>query len=147
MPRIWAKTVTYESIQVGDQLPILVKWDTPDTMAYVNAVALGDQRARPKTGGPAGKKTDQSEPVALSGPALVAYVTELLEKTFPIKELLGQKSRVEVEHILPILADDTVTFTGEVVGKREELREVECAIIVENQKGETVARATAVVRL
>ena len=37
MPRLWAKTVTYDSVSVGDQLPILAKWETEETIAGFNS--------------------------------------------------------------------------------------------------------------
>ena len=34
MPRLWAKTVSFDSISLGDELPILVKWETEETISH-----------------------------------------------------------------------------------------------------------------
>jgi len=126
MARLWAKTVSFASIRVGDQLPILVKSET-----------------REMAGPPV------AEAAATPRPGLVAYVTELLEKAFPPAAISARGSRLEVQAIHPVGEGDTISLSGQVVGKREEgdLRLVECQILVENQAGQAVARALAVVPL
>jgi hypothetical protein len=39
MARLWARTVSFESVRVGDQLPILVKWETRETIERFLALA------------------------------------------------------------------------------------------------------------
>ncbi len=39
MARLWAMTTTFGSVNVGDQLPILVKWETQETIATPALVA------------------------------------------------------------------------------------------------------------
>ena len=81
MARLWAKTVTFESVSVGDTLPILVKWETRDTISgFVALLATEDSADAVAT-----STGDEAELEALSGrsapaQALLAYVTELLEK-------------------------------------------------------------------
>lgn len=151
MARLWAKTVSFDSISVGDQLPILVKWDTRDSINQFAELALPDQPASWRN-----LHTDKEFAeegifggTVVPGPAIVAYIAELLEKAFPIARILARGSRLEMRATAPVRPADTVTFTGEVVGKREEqgLRLVECEIIAENHQGQTVARAVAVVPL
>jgi hypothetical protein len=151
MARLWARTVSFDSISVGDRLPILVKWDTQESIDRLVELVL--------PGEPAGWRdldTDKESAeqgrfggMVVPGPAIVAYIAELLEKAFPIANILARGSRMEMQATAPVGPGDTVTFTGEVVGKREEggLRLVECEIVGENQQGETVARALAVVAL
>ncbi len=133
MARLWAKTVTFESVAVGDQLPILAKWETEETIACFNALVL--------------RAATESE--AAGAPALAAYVLELLEKAFPIPSILAQGSKLDIQSLQPVRPDDVITLTGEVVDKRleDDRRLVECIVLVENQHGQTVARAVTVVCL
>ena len=151
MARLWAKTVSFDSISVGDQLPILVKWDTQESIEQFAELVLSHQSSEHRSLDPDKESVEGgvSGGKVVSRPATVAYVAELLEKAFPIVNILARGSRLEVRVIAPVQPEDTVTFTGEVVGKREEggLRLVECAIIGENQRGQTVARAAVVVSL
>ena len=140
MPRLWAKTVTFDSVSVGDQLPILAKWETEETIAGINSLIRAG--AEPESSTP---------PVAgqTSVPALSAYVLELLEKGFPITNILAAGSSLAIESIEPVYAGDVITLTGRVVDKRQEgdRRVVVCQIVVENQDGRTVAKALAEVCL
>ncbi|MFQ6029226.1 MAG: hypothetical protein ACE5Q6_17245 [Dehalococcoidia bacterium] len=45
--------------------------------------------------------------------------------------------------------EDTISLTGRVVDKREEAdqRLVECEVFIDNQEGQTIARAVAVISL
>jgi acyl dehydratase len=152
MARLWAKTVSFDSISVGDQLPILVKWDTRETVdRLVDLLALSPHTADQHDSPVDKEATDQdnSGDVVVPGPAIVAYIAELLEKAFPIANILARGSHLEVHLTAPVRPEDTLTFTGEIAGKREEndFRLVESAITVENQHGQTVARAVAVVSL
>ena len=140
MPRLWAKTVTFDSVSVGDQLPILAKWETEETISGFNALLQ------------AGDAPESSTPLAAgqaSVPALSAYVLELLEKGFPIASILADGSSLTIKSMQPVQAGDVITLTGRVVDKRLEgdRRVVACQIVVENQDGRTVAEALAEVCL
>ena len=139
MPRLWARTVTFESVNVGDQLPILVKWETNESIKGFEALVSSTARDE--------EKPDQH--LSLDPAALVSYVTELLEKAFPIVRIMAQGSQLQFEPVSPVRPEDTISLSGEVVGKRQDgdQRLVECAITIENQDGETVGRAAAVVSL
>jgi acyl dehydratase len=142
MPRLWARTVSFESVAVGDELPILVKWETEETIAHFNAI-LSPLAAAEDTRPGAG--TASANTAAASGSALSAYVAELLEKAFPVTSIFAKGSRLAVRLVHPVRPGDTITLTGQVVSKRAEgdRRFVECEVVVENQKGLTVARALA----
>jgi acyl dehydratase len=142
MARLWAQTVTFHSVNPGDQLPILVKWETWESMLARRA-RLG--QTAPEA---AGEEEAEAEPT-LDPAALVSYVTELLAKAFPPDSITAPGSKLEVEHLAPVRPNDTMGFSGEVVSKRQEGGRglVECAIVVENQEGETVGRAAAIVSL
>ena len=145
MARLWAKTVTFDSVAVGDQLPILAKWETEETIARFNAL-ISREDTEPRDGE---VPQDSSSGQAAGAPALAAYVLELLEKAFPIPSILAQGSKLDIQTMQPVRPDDVITLTGEVVDKRQEedRRMVECVVLVDNQHGQTVARAVCVVCL
>lgn len=139
MARLWARTVTFESVNVGDQLPILIKWETRESIqGFRDLMAFTDP-------GPA--VTDE-EP-SLEPGALVSYVTELLEKAFPVSGIMARGSRLQLEPVAQVKPEDTISLSGEVVNKHQDddQRLVECSIAIENQDGQTVGRATAVVSM
>lgn len=139
MATLWAKTVTFESVRVGDRLPILVKWETAETMKRTNA------QASPTAGN---QEVDEQE-LSLHPSALVSYVTELLEKAFPVSSIAAQGSSIQVESLATVRPEDTISLSGKVTAKHEEdhLRLVECEVIVEDKNGKTMARGVAVVSL
>ena len=147
MPRIWARTASFDSIAAGDQLPILVKWETEETInrfaallypAAGDAAASGQPQQGPSQGG-----------VTASGSVLAAYVAELLEKGFPVSNIMARGSRLHLEVLRGVRAGDTLVLSGRVAGKREEKDGglVECEVTIENQEGETVALAQATVSM
>ena len=73
----------------------------------------------------------------------------MLSKGFPQERLDDEGSSLEVEHLIKVVANDTISMSGSVVDKRTEggQRVVECAVSVDNDRGEPVARARAVVSL
>jgi len=151
MSTLWATTTTFESIQVGDELPILVKHESQESINLYHELAIPQQR-------PDWHDLHVHEEFAQKGifggtvnmgVATVAYMAELLEKAFPIKSLAGKGSRLEMRATEPIRAGDTVTFTGRVTGKRVEggQRLVDCELTGTNQLGQTVAIARATIAL
>ena len=136
MARLWAMTVDFENVAVGDTLPVLIKWETEDTILRYNSlhVEVGD---------------DDEFPETLPQKTVESYIIELIGKGFPPERLDAGGSKVDVEHLLPVVAGDTISLSGSVVDKRvsDGLQLVECAVAVENDRGEPVARATAVISL
>jgi hypothetical protein len=152
MARLWARTVSFESVSVGDQLPILVKWETRETIERFIALASA-QFSSPEEP-PELPVTEEAAPevaaeVTAPPTALMTYVAELLEKAFPLTSILAQGSRLELELAVPVRPEDTISLSGQVIGKLEEegRRLVECEIIIDNQNGETVGRAAVKVPL
>lgn len=148
---LWAKTVNFESVQVGDELPILVKHENQMTIDLYAKYAS----AAPKAGWN-NLHTDKEYAskgifggTVNMGVATVAYVAELLEKAFPIKDITGLYSNLGMRATEPFRDGDTVTFTGQVTGKRvdDDRNLVECEVIGVNQHERTVARATATIVL
>jgi hypothetical protein len=152
MARLWARRVSFESVSVGDQLPILVKSETRESIERFDRPAAGGSPTRSTGDSSPDPDEEPTSPIVAEakvtpGPALVAYVAELLEKAFPLTALLARGSRLEVEAVRPVGDGDTITLSGQVAGKREEggLRLIVCEILVENQAGHLVARALAIV--
>ena len=151
MATLWAKRVTYESVQVGDELPILVKHVSQESIdLYTRQASTGSVPGRHDLHaheGLAGKGV--SNGIVDTEVATVAYVAELLEKAFPVRSLMGYGSHLEMQATGPVGPGDTITFTGEVTDKREEEghRLVECEVIGTNQLNRTVARAKSTVPL
>ena len=136
MARLWAMTVDFENVAVGDTLPVLIKWETEDTILRYNSLH--------------GEPDENDEyPETLPQKTVETYIVELLGKGFPPERLDEEGSKVDVEHLLPVVANDTISLSGAVVDKSVSagLRLVQCDVAVDNDRGEPVARARAVVSL
>lgn len=137
MARLWAMTVDFESVSIGDTLPVLIKWETAETIQRYAALH--------------GEQDDEDLEAASTLPrqTVRSYVTELLAKGFPQERLDAAESSVDVQHLNDVVANDTISMSGSVVGKRtaDGLRLVECEVSVDNDRGDPVARARAVVSL
>ncbi len=126
MPTLWAQTAEYASIAVGDNLPILVKFEfRPPVQDGAEAL--------------------QETPVGAE--KLAAFVKELLFKAFPPDNVNSEDTAIEVESLTEFLPGDTVSVCGQVVSKSDDggKRWVECAVAVESPEGALLANATAVV--
>ena len=151
MARLWAKTLDYDKVEVGDELPILVKHESQasiDQYARLASTAPRNDWHNLHTDEEYAKQGIFGGTVNM-GVATVAYVAELLEKGFPLQKLMSPGSRLEMRATEPVRIGDTLTFTGQVTGKREEQgqRLVECEVTGTNQNGAVVARARATVPL
>ncbi len=132
-------TTTFESVNLGDQLPIVIKWETRDSIERLIARAgLSDDD------GDAESEPDPESPLA---PAVIlSYVKELLGRGFPPASITAPGSALELELSLPVMANDTISLSGTVVAKRGE-NLVECLILIENDRQQAVGQAVAVVAL
>lgn len=128
MARLWAQTAEFDAISVGDTLPVVIKWETEESIRRYADRHGGDADALPRQ-------------------ALIAYIVELLGKGFPPESLDVEGGSLDVEQLSPVRADDTISLSGRVVDKAaaEGRRLVHCAVAVENDRGEPVARARAVI--
>ncbi|MBC8279371.1 MAG: hypothetical protein H8E48_01165 [Chloroflexi bacterium] len=128
MPTLWGQTSNFQNISVGDDLPILVKFEfrmpIPDG---AGALAI----------------SPKEEPV--DAPKLTGYVKELLLKGFPAKNVNNESTVIEVEINTAFLPGDTVSLSGQVVGKSDECGPptVKCEITVESEKGAVLAAGRA----
>ncbi len=143
MARLWARTTTFESVNAGDELPILVKWETDDTIGQFCSLVLeyGEEPMQPD---PA-----ESGALAMAPQALIAYVIELLEKGFPVATIMAKGSSLSLKTFNPVNAEDTISLSGAVTGKQVEgeVNSVECVVTIENQDNVVVAEATARIAL
>ncbi len=129
MATLWAQTATFDNINVGDDLPILVKFEF-----------------RP----PAQEGVEPLHEDPVNTEKLSGYVRELLLKAFPAEAVEGDGTVIEPEILAPFLPGDTVSLSGRVRGKSEDggRNTVECQVVVETEDGgETVARARTVISL
>ncbi len=129
-------TVEFDSISVGDTLPVLIKWETEETILRYNSLH--------------GEPDENDEyPETLPRRTVESYIVELLGKGFPQERLDDEGSSLEVGHLLAVGPGDTISLSGEVVGKRMDggQRLVECTVEVDNDRGEPVARARASINL
>ncbi len=140
MSRLWARNTTFNAIDVGDELPILVKWETAETIAGFRQLVCPnppDSDAR--------DETEVLPPAAAVTQCLVSYVTELLEKGFPFAAITAEGSSLSLRVLEAVKPEDTISLTGEVVAKAmgEANGSVECLVRIENQDSQLVATATA----
>ena len=79
-----------------------------------------------------------------SGPATMSYVDQMLQLSFPV-EAFYKGGTLLMRAITPFRSGDTVTFGGEVTGRRREGDRgiVECRVRGTNQRGELVCLADA----
>lgn len=79
-----------------------------------------------------------------SGPATMSYVDRMLQLSFP-PEAFYHGGSLLMRAITPFRSGDTVTFAGEVTGRRREGDRgiVECRVRGTNQRGELVCLADA----
>ena len=79
-----------------------------------------------------------------SGPATMSYVDQMLQLSFP-PEAFYNGGKLLMRAITPFRSGDTVTFGGEVTGRRREGDRgiVECRVRGTNQRGELVCLSDA----
>ena len=136
MARLWARTTTFDTVNPGDELPILVKWETSDTIRQFRSLVCEDGKDEPTQA-----DTGDSGELAMASQALVAYVIELLEKGFPVAAIVAEGSALSLKTFGPVNAEDTISLSGTVTGKRSEgqVNTVECLVTIENQDNVVVA--------
>lgn len=132
MVRLWAPTADFDAIAAGDTLPVVIKWETDESIRRYAA-----------------RHGDSDNDDALPRQTLADYIVELIGKGFPPERLDTAGSSLDVEQMQPVRANDTISLSGQVTGKTtsDGRRLVHCAVTVENDRGETVAVARAVISL
>jgi acyl dehydratase len=135
----------FDAVSVGYQLAPLVVSESQEIINRKNELRLA--------GKPSASNIHTDEEFARrnifggtvnSGPATMSYVDQMLERSFPLRAFY-EGGRLLMRAITPFRAGDTVTFAGEVTGKRVEdgNKIVECRVTGVNQRGELVCLSDA----
>jgi hypothetical protein len=129
MPTLWAMTVSFASVNPGDSLPIVIKWETEEAIRRSNDPSGADAADASVPESPDGEQP------SLPAGAVRAYAEELLLKAFPPESLADPARRLDLELTGRVTSADTVSLLGRVVSKREQAGRglVECEIVVEKQ--------------
>lgn len=137
--------MTFDAVTVGDKLAPLTLSESVEIMLRKN-----DQRLAGKHK-PSNIHTDEEfarknifAGMVNSGPATLSYVDQMLAQSFPLRAFYDG-GRILMRAITPFRAGDTVTFEGEVAGKRIEdgKRLIDCKVRGVNQRGELVCLSDA----
>ena len=140
------RLLTFDAIQVGDALAELSITESQDIINRKSDFRLA--------GPPSESNIHNDEEFARqnifggtvnAGPATMSYVDQMLELSFPLRAFYDGGSLL-MRAITPFRAGDTVTFGGEITGKRVESGRglVECRVKGINQRGDLVCLADAV---
>lgn len=142
---------TFESATVGDDLPVLQKTETQETIDTYTRLIV---QRRPRTFQSNNLHTDQQfadqgifRGTVNYGVVTAAFMMELLQKAFPFQSVQG--CSLNMRALEPVRAGDTVTLSGRVLDKRVEngVRVVDVEISGVNQLGQSVAAAKATLPL
>ena len=144
-----SQPLTYESVRVGDTLAELAITESQEIINRKSDFRLA--------GKPSESNIHNDEEFARrnifggtvnAGPATMSYVDQMLELSFPLRAFYDGGSLL-MRAITPFRSGDTVTFAGEVTGKRREDNRglVQCRVKGTNQRGELVCLADAVMAL
>lgn len=143
-----ARHVTFESINVGDELPLFEISETQETINNAR-ISISEEQDNPRNihTDPQFAKTGLFAGTVNAGVTTMAYVAQMLEQWFPT-EAFNNGGRLSFKAIDAFRPGDTVTFTGRITGKRQQggKRLVDCEIQGVNQLGKMagVAEATLV---
>lgn len=134
------RALTFESLSVGDALAPLAVTESQEIMLRKNDLRLAGKVkvSNIHTDEEFARKNIFGGMVN-SGPATLSYVDQMLQRSFPLRAFYDG-GRLLMRAITPFRAGDTVTFAGEVSGKRIEdgKKIVECRVRGTNQRGEMV---------
>ena len=138
--------LTYDSVRIGDILAELAITESQEIINRKSDFRLA--------GKPSESNIHNDEEFARqnifggtvnAGPATMSYVDQMLELSFPLRAFYNGGSLL-MRAITPFRSGDTVTFGGEITGKRKEADRglVECRVKGINQRGDLVCLADAV---
>ena len=140
VPAHEGRWVRFDDIAVGAPLAPLALSESQEIMLRKNDLRLAGKHK------PSNIHTDEDFArknifggMVNSGPATLSYVDQMLQQSFPLRAFYDG-GRMLLRAITPFRAGDTVTFSGEVAGKRLEAgnRLVDCRVRGTNQQGELV---------
>ena len=136
MATLWAQTVTFDSIEIGDRLPVIIKWETAETIERYNGILLSQDSDAP----------DDAEISETLDPRMLDdYVKESLLKGFPSSSIENPASQIDIKILEEIEAEDILSIEGIVTGKsiEDSISIVDCSIVIERQDKTVVANASA----
>ena len=148
-PSNLGRRLAFDALAVGDPLAPMTVSESQEIMLRKNRLRLA---GKPK---PSNIHTDETfarqnifAGMVNSGPATLSYVDQMLERSFPLRAFYDG-GRLLMRAITPFRAGDTVTFAGEVAGKRLEngSKVVDCRVRGINQRGELVCLCDATMML
>ena len=124
---LWAQALSFELVEPGDVLPVVIRWETEESIERVNSRWQGEREL--ENGEPDGELCEE---------AVGEYVVELLGKGFPAERVVAAESFLELEMGGSVRAGDIISLSGWVVSKREVdgLGLVECAVVVVAREGD-----------
>lgn len=144
------KPITFDTIQVGDDLPSFEIGETQETINGARLI-VDDTHETPRNihTDPEFAKEGLFAGTVNAGVTTMAYVNTMLEQWFPANNFYDGGGLV-FKAIDPFRPGDTVVFTGKIADKREEdgKKIVDCKIEGHNQLGKImgVAEATLVLQ-
>ncbi|MDA0735209.1 MAG: MaoC/PaaZ C-terminal domain-containing protein [Chloroflexi bacterium] len=144
-PDVPAKLFSYESASVGDQLATLTITESQEVINRKNDFRLaGIVRASNIHTDEEFARQNIFGGTVNAGPATMSYVDQMLQRSFPLSAFYNGGTLL-MRAITPFRSGDTVTFEGEITGKREEdgKKVLECRVKGNNQRGELVCLADA----
>ena len=139
------RLITFDTATIGDALTPLSVTESVEVMLRKTDLRLAGKHR------PSNIHTDEEFAkqnifggMVNSGPATLSYVDQMLLQTFPLRAFYDG-GRLLMRAITPFRSGDTVTFTGEVTGKRIEAGKkfVDCRVRGNNQRGELVCLSDA----
>ena len=145
-----ASTVSFESTQVGDQLPTVQRPITKAIIDQFNGMDMPGHEPGPTSLLHVDEEFAKAGifvGTVHNGVAGVAYMVQLLQQAFPTRSILD--STFSERAIEPKRPGDTITYSGKVLDKREEdgKRLVDVEVSGINQLGQPVAAAKATIPL
>lgn len=139
------QSLTFDRVEVGTRLAPLAISESVEIMLRKNDLRLAGKHR------PSNIHTDEAFArknifggMVNSGPATLSYIDQMLLQSFPLCAFYNG-GRLLMRAITPFRSGDTVTFAGEVTGKRSDDPKhiVECRVRGTNQRGDLVCLADA----
>jgi acyl dehydratase len=140
---------TFETLQVGDQFPPVIKVETQEAInlyAELSSIPRDPNTKNLHIDEEYARKTVFAGTVN-AGICTVAFFIEAMEQEVPTESILNGGS-IEVKAIEPVRAGDKLVIVASVAGKREENggRFVDFEIKAQNQHGRLAAVGSATAR-
>lgn len=132
--------VTFEDINIGDELPPVISEVTQEKMNRYGLVS-GDIISF-HVDPDAAAQTIYKVPIA-AGMHLEPWVSEIMLNWLASPKGWLSGGKLSTKFIKPVYAGDTITTRGKVTDKVVSERRVVCEITMENQKRETVVAGNA----